>query len=538
MFGRDVDRNIHKIQKRLREGSFEFDPQKGVLKKKASGGRRGIVMASVQNRIVERAWLDCLQDRSDYVKSVINQVSSIGGVPNRSVPHGLKLIRAAFAEGKAHYVRSDISGFFDGIPRDKVLAKLESEINDQRFIEVLRAATSVVLSNESVLGENRRLFPTDRHGVAQGSPLSPLFGNILLNDFDIQLNGREITCIRFIDDFVLIGKTESAVSRAFGNARQRLLDFGLTCHDPYVSSVSREKAGFGKVEDGFVFLGYDLRPGLFQPSRLARQKLVKKVDECLADGRAAITEAKKLGDNHQNRQRYTQTLALLDKIIRGWGNAFSYGNSTTTIADLDHLINEKIDGFRHWFMKQIAGTDWKDRRRLGGVCLLGDIQAKDLDDVSFSVEPGKRFVRTSSMATISTDGSIISTARRRGKDQGPGGWAFVVHETNERIGGSVASATNNQMELLAVIEAIKHIDFKRPIMIRTDSQYVADAANGKTIIKQNTELWREFNELKMVRKIKVVWVKGHAGDPHNDAADLLAEQYARLAKDSVPRSAA
>jgi ribonuclease HI len=94
------------------------------------------------------------------------------------------------------------------------------------------------------------------------------------------------------------------------------------------------------------------------------------------------------------------------------------------------------------------------------------------------------------------------------------------------------------MELLAVIEAIKHIDLKRPIIIRTDSQYVVDAANGKTIIRQNAELWKEFNELKMARKIKVVWVKGHAGDPHNEAADLLAGQYARLAKDSAVRSAA
>ncbi|MET4067751.1 RNA-directed DNA polymerase [Bradyrhizobium sp. S3.2.6] len=538
MFGRDVDRNIYKIQKRLRDGSFEFDPQKGVLKKKANGGRRGIVMASVQNRIVERAWLDCLQDRSSYVKGVINQLSSIGGVPNRSVPHGLKLIRDAFVEGKAHYVRSDISGFFDGIPRDKVLAKLESEIEDQRFIEVLRAATRVVLSNESILGENRRLFPIDGQGVAQGSPLSPLFGNILLNDFDIQLNGREITCVRFIDDFVLIGRTEAAVSQAFRSARKILLDFGLTCHDPYEPSASREKAGFGKVEDGFVFLGYDLRPGLFQPSRLARQKLAKKVDECLADGRSAIIEAKKLGDNHQNRQRYTQTLTLLDKIIRGWGNAFSYGNSIATIADLDQLIDQRIDAFRLWFSKQLAGSDWKNRRRLGGVCLLSDIRIKDLDDVPFSIEPGKRFSRSLNTATVSTDGSIISTVRRKGKDQGPGGWAFVVHETNERIGGSVASTTNNQMELLAAIEAIKHIDSKRSIIIRTDSQYVADAANGKTIVKQNTELWKEFNQLKAARKIKVVWVKGHAGDPHNEAAHLLAEQWARSARDNALRPAA
>lgn len=537
MFGRDVDRNIYKIQKRLRDRTFAFDPQTGVLKKKASGGRRGIVMASVQNRIVERALLDCLQGRSAYVRGVVNQMSSIGGVPNRSVPHGLKLIRDAFAEGKAYYVRSDISGFFDGIPRDRVLAKLESEIEDRHFIELLRAATKVVLSNESVLGEDRKLFPTDGHGIAQGSPLSPLFGNILLNEFDTRLNGRDISCVRFIDDFVLLGKTEGAVSQAFRSAQQMLLDFGLSCHDPYSPSSSREKAGFGEVADGFVFLGYDLRPGLFQPSRLARHKLVKKVDECLADGRAAIIEARKLGDSDQNRQRYTQTLTLLDKIVRGWGNAFSYGNAAATIADLDQQIDQKIDTFRQWFIKQLAGTDWKTRRRMGGVCLLSDIHAKSLDDVPFSIEPGKRFTRSSSTATISTDGSIISTARRKGKDQGPGGWAFVVHETNDRIGGSVASTTNNQMELLAVIQAIKHIDSKRSVIIRTDSQYVADAANGKTIVKQNAELWKEFNELKAARKIKVVWVKGHAGDPHNEAAHVLAEQYARSGNNAL-RSAA
>lgn len=537
MFGRDVDRNIHKIQKRLREETFAFDPQTGVLKKKTSGGRRGIVMASVQNRIVERALLDCLQDRSAYVKSVVNQITSIGGVPNRSVPHGLKLIRDAFAEGKAYYVRSDISGFFDGIPRDRVLAKLESEIQDQRFIELLRAATKVILSNESALGENRKFFPTDGHGIAQGSPLSPLFGNILLNDFDTTLNGRDITCVRFVDDFVLIGKSERAVSQAFRSARQMLLDLGLSCHDPYLPSSSLEKAGFGEVEDGFVFLGYDIRPGLFQPSRLARHKLAKKIDECLANGRAAIIEARKLGDGDQNRQRYTQTLTLLDKIVRGWGNAFSYGNAPATIADLDQQIDQKLDTFRQWFVKQLAGADWKTRRRMGGVCLLSDIHVKDLDDVPFSIEPGKRFTQSSNTATISTDGSIISTGRRKGKDQGPGGWAFVVHETNERIGGSVASTTNNQMELLAVIQAIKHIDSRRSVIIRTDSQYVADAANSKTTIKQNAELWKEFNELKAARRIKVVWIKGHAGDPHNEAAHVLAEQCARSANNAL-RSAA
>ncbi|PDT71581.1 RNA-directed DNA polymerase [Bradyrhizobium sp. C9] len=530
MFGRDVERNIHKIQKRIRAGTFEFDPQKGVLKKKANGGSRGIVMASVQNRIVERAWLDCLQSHSAFVRSVINQPTSVGGVPNRSVPHGLKLIRDAFDNGKAFYARSDISGFFDGIPRDAVLAKMQGEIDDPKFMQVLRGATSVVLSNEKILGEDRRLFPVDEQGVAQGSPLSPLFGNILLREFDIQLNDRKITCVRFIDDFVLLGETEGAVTKAFRNAQRTLQNFGLSCHDPFSPSSSRDKAGVGRAKDGFVFLGYDLRPGLFQPSRRAREKLLTKVDECISIGRSSIVEVKKTSNLEQNRQRYAQTLTLLDKVIRGWGDAFAYGNSPVTMEHLDRMIDQKIDVFRHWFARQIADGDWKTRRRLGGVCLLTDIRAKDLNDAPFSVEPGKRFARSSSTATISTDGSIISMGRRRGKDQGPGGWAFVVHETNEEVGGSVSSTTNNQMELLAVIEAIRYIDPNRPVIIRTDSQYVTDAANGRTVVKQNADLWKEFNELKKSRRVKVVWVKGHAGDPFNETADRLAQAHARLAR--------
>jgi hypothetical protein len=106
MFERDAERSLSKIQRLLRDRKFEFEPQKGVLKTKKSGEKRGIVMASVHNRIVERAWLDCLQSYCDFVKDVINQPTSVGGVPNRSVPHGLKLIMTPLLQGRRiSYVR-------------------------------------------------------------------------------------------------------------------------------------------------------------------------------------------------------------------------------------------------------------------------------------------------------------------------------------------------------------------------------------------------------------------------------------------------
>jgi RNA-directed DNA polymerase len=530
MFDRDESRNICNIQRRLRASTFEFEPQHGVLKKKSSGGKRGIVMASVHNRVVERAWLDCLQSKSAFVQKVINVPTSVGGVPNRSVPHGLKLIRDAFSAGKHYYVRSDISGFFDHIPRDCVIDKISNEIDDERFLDTLREATKVVLANEEALGEDRRVFPTDEEGVAQGSPLSPLFGNVLLYDFDIRFNDRGIACIRFIDDFVLLGENESSVSKAFNSAKEMLNGLGLSCHDPFSRKTSVEKAAVGHVEGGFVFLGYDIRPGLFQSSQQARLKLEQTIDSHLYGGRQAILAVKRACNSFENRQRYAQTLVLVDKVLRGWGAAFSYSNSPSTTEDLDRCIDAKINRFRSWFSEQLQGQDWKTKRRLGGVCLLSDLSVKSLDDVPFILERGMRFVCSANTLTISTDGSIAAHAPRKGKDQGPGGWGFVVHDTGEENAGRAVSATNNQMELRAVIEAIRFVDPTKSVIIRTDSQYVYDAVNRQTTIKSNAEMWNEYREICKSRRIKIVWIKGHAGDPHNVRADALAAQQAILAK--------
>jgi hypothetical protein len=107
------------------------------------------------------------------------------------------------------------------------------------------------------------VFPTDEEGVAQGSPLSPLFGNILLYDFDREFNGRGLICVRFIDDFILLGDSERSVIRGFDNAKSVLQGIGPTCHDPFFGKPNPEKSCHGKVDNGFVFLGYDIRPGLF-----------------------------------------------------------------------------------------------------------------------------------------------------------------------------------------------------------------------------------------------------------------------------------
>ena len=133
------------------------------------------------------------------------------------------------------------------------------------------------------------------------------------------------------------------------------------------------------------------------------------------------------------------------------------------------------------------------------------------------------------MITISTDGSVIKADTYDKYDKGSGGWGAIFHEDNTEISGHVYNATNNQMELLAVIEALKCTPIRSRVRIRTDSKYVHDIIRNLNMIRSNFKLWEEFIEIDNLRRVDIEWIRGHSGDVHNERADKLANQQANLA---------
>lgn len=122
---------------------------------------------------------------------------------------------------------------------------------------------------------------------------------------------------------------------------------------------------------------------------------------------------------------------------------------------------------------------------------------------------------------------------------GPGGWgAYLVWggKTLELCGGE-RETTNNQMELMAVIQALSAVKRPVPMVLHLDSQYVKNGilewmpnwkrrgwktAAGKPV--KNVELWQKLDELVSAHDIEWRWVKGHAGEPGNEKADELANR--------------
>jgi len=140
------------------------------------------------------------------------------------------------------------------------------------------------------------------------------------------------------------------------------------------------------------------------------------------------------------------------------------------------------------------------------------------------------------MIKIYTDGSCL-------ENPGNGGWAAIIIDDGKKtqIKGSNKNTTNNQMELLAPIEALKKIPKGSEVEIFTDSKYVKSGItewihnwkkNGwKTADKQpvkNKELWEELDLLANEFEISWNWVKAHSTDELNNEVDLIAREAANL----------
>jgi len=372
-FGEQLPANLRKLQNRLRAG-YRFAPAHGATPAKGKGkaGKRPIVVAPLEDRIVQRAILDTLQDAKEVagIQRVLNTPTSIGGIRGRGVEHAIKLIDARVSAGDRYLAGSDISGFFTKIPRQNVLDFLVSEGVEQEFVELVERALTVELSNaDSLSEEDRQLFPTGVDGVAQGCPLSALAGNIVLEKFDREMNGRGITCIRYIDDFVVMGKSQQAVQKAMEAAKQILSDLKMDIYDPKLAPT---KAFIGAVGGNHDFLGYTLLPGIYPPSSSARAKLDANVRATLAKGRASIVKAIAGRKITSTDKCYAQTIVALDQIIRGWKGSFRAANCPTEYKKIDDEIDRQLNDFRAFYNSKVAKCSDAERRRAMRVALLSD----------------------------------------------------------------------------------------------------------------------------------------------------------------------
>jgi len=383
-FSENSTKNLKSISSRLSAKSFQFKPAKGIpIPKKDAKGHvlqgkfRPIVLANVEARIVQRSILDTLLGVPNLQKFTQTNYS-FGGIKKRStedisaVPAAIQAALHAIGDGANFVMCADIEKFFTKIPKASVSTIVADAVRDNEFMELFERAITIELSNLAELREKATAFPIFDIGVAQGNSLSPLLGNILLHDFDEQMNAGDCRCIRYIDDFILLAPSKKAAATRMNRARELLAQFGMTLN---VEKTTIEPLA---VTQPFEFLGIELNNGFLRPSERARNKFLGSAQEILIESRRAFREAR-AGKQIEKRQSLVATLKRLDGLMLGWGKHYKFCNDRELLHKLDARVTSLLKAYFGEYSSFLSQVEVTQKRHALGIELLGAIELKSLE---------------------------------------------------------------------------------------------------------------------------------------------------------------
>jgi RNA-directed DNA polymerase len=199
-------------------------------------------------------------------------------------------------------VDADLKGYFDTIPKEPLMKRVEERVSDGRVLELLRKYL-----NQGVM-EELELHEPSEHGTPQGAVISPLLANIYLDPLDQRMASEGRKMIRYADDFVILCRNAEEAQAALADVQTWVEQNGLTLHPQKTRIVDMNQPG------GFDFLGYHFERDKRWPRRKAMDRLKEKVRERTPRTSGVSMET---------------TINQLNETLRGWFGYFKHSNRLT-----------------------------------------------------------------------------------------------------------------------------------------------------------------------------------------------------------------
>jgi len=197
-----LDENLEQLSSQLKSWNYRPKPVRRVEIPKPNGGIRPLGIPCIHDRVVQAAIKMLLEPILDPRFSP----NSYGFRPGRNQEQAVQAAKRIISSGKEYVVDVDITKFFDKIHHDKLISRLSAIVSDKRILRIIGMTLRSGIMHHGVI-------EVTEEGSIQGSPLSPLLSNLVLDELDKELERRGLEFCRFADDFNIFVSSQKAAER-------------------------------------------------------------------------------------------------------------------------------------------------------------------------------------------------------------------------------------------------------------------------------------------------------------------------------------